>query len=190
MSTEGTQQDLVNLLYICRFRQVLWRLSFASSRLSFSEIEREESTYHRAFSNEMRIPLSYWRSSFFSPQKHFSTLSFKDHQPQVLQTLKLLGSPLSIPSRRHPLTTKTFSISCCKVTHLKYSSTRCQQVLNSRSGCLLSHYFHQVVHIRGHIFSKRFIPAGVYSSTRTNQLLAPPGSRNREVPTKRIDSRL
>ena len=66
---------------------------------------------------------------------------------------------------------------------------RYQQVLSSRSSYLWPNIFHQVVLNRGHGFSKRFIPAGVYNSTHTNQPLAPPGLQDREVPTKKIDSR-
>ena len=92
----------------------------------------------------------------FNPPNHFSTSCFKDHPPQVILV---------------PFVPRITPLDIFEEAPF----TRCQQVLISRSGYLWPHYFHQVVHIRGHGFSKRFIPAEVYSSTRTNQLLAPPG---------------
>ena len=116
---------------------------------------REKSTYHGAFSNEMIKLLNYWISSSFRTIKTFPALRafkithlkwFTSHVPRV--------TPLELFEETPFI--------CC------------QQVLSSRSSYLWPHYFHQAIRIRGHGFSKRFIPAGVYSSTHTNQPLAPP----------------
>ena len=91
-----------------------FRNSEREKHVSWSIFTRDEKTFHL-----LKIII-------FIPPNPFSTSCFEDHLPQVWQYLKLLGSPLSTPSRRHPLTTDHLSTSCCKIPTSSCSSNRCQ----------------------------------------------------------------
>ena len=103
MSTRGTQQDLINLLYICWFRKGFMKDEFCVKQCFIFQNRGGEARIMEHFQmrwEDYSITEVY---HLYIPPNHFQHLVLQ-RSPilKLFQQLKLQGSPLSISSRRHP----------------------------------------------------------------------------------------